>query len=252
VTWLLDLDGVVWLSDDPIPGAADAVKRLREAGTRVVLATNNSYLQVADYLAKLERHGIPTDPDDLVTSAQAASALVQPGERVLVVGGPGVREAVTSRGAEVVPDDASAADAVMVGWNRAFDYELLTRAMHAVRGGARLIATNADATYPTPDGVLPGGGSLMAAVEYASATKAVVAGKPEQPIVDLINARFGVIDTMVGDRPDTDGLLARRLGARFALVLTGVTAKTDLPVTPAPDVVADSLAGLVDAERIDG
>jgi glycerol 3-phosphatase-2 len=243
MTWLLDLDGVVWLSDDPIAGAAEAVAALRARGERVVVATNNSYLALADYLAKLERHGIPTDPADLVTSGQAAGTLLRAGERVLIVGGPGIREVAVGLGAHEVVEGP--ADAVVIGWNRKFDYDLLTRAMLAVRGGARLIATNADATYPTPHGLLPGGGSLMAAVAYASGVDAVVAGKPYQPMVDLITQRVGPVDVMVGDRPDTDGLLARGLGAKFALVLTGVTSRTDLPVEPTPDVISDSLAELV-------
>jgi 4-nitrophenyl phosphatase len=245
VTWLLDLDGVVWLADEPIPGAAEAVATLRARGERVVLATNNSYVSVAGYLAKLARHGLPTTADDLVTSAQAAGTLIAAGERILVCGGPGIQEVVAARGAVEVAEEP--ADAVIVGWNRQFDYDLLTRAMKAVRGGARLIATNADATYPTPSGPLPGGGSLMAAVAYASGVDAIVAGKPESPMVDIVTQRFGPIEVMVGDRPDTDGLLARRLGARFALVLTGVTRREDLPVDPAPDLVAESLAALVDA-----
>jgi ribonucleotide monophosphatase NagD (HAD superfamily) len=134
---------------------------------------------------------------------------------------------------------------VAVGWTRAFDYDVLTRAMLAVRGGARLIGTNGDPTYPTPDGVLPGGGSLVAAVAYASGVEATVAGKPNRLMVDAVTRRFGPISVMVGDQPRTDGVLARALGARFALVLTGVTKASDLPVDPAPDVVAADLAELV-------
>jgi HAD superfamily hydrolase (TIGR01450 family) len=245
VTWVLDLDGVVWLADEPIAGSAAAVAQLRRRGERVVLATNNSFLEVGEYLAKLERHGIPTDRADLVTSAQAAGQLLHAGEHVLIVGGPGVREEVVARGAVEVTE--APADAVVVGWNRGFDYDLLTRAMRAVRAGARLIATNADPTYPTADGLLPGGGSLLAAVQVASGVEATIAGKPHQPIADLIAARYGPVSVMVGDRADTDGLLAKRLGASFALVLTGVTRRSDLPVDPQPDQVADSLAALVAA-----
>jgi HAD superfamily hydrolase (TIGR01450 family) len=244
VTWLLDLDGVVWLADEPIAGAADAVARLRASGERVAVATNNSFVPVADYLAKLERHGIPTDRADLVTSADALATLIEPGETVLVIGGAGIIEAVTGRGATVV--EKGPADAVAVGWNRAFDFDLLTTAMSAVRGGARLLASNDDATYPTPNGLLPGGGSILAAVAYASGVTPVVAGKPNAPMVETVRARLGPIEIMVGDRPDTDGLLARGLGAKFALVLTGVTTHSDLPVEPTPDHIADSLADLVD------
>lgn len=258
MTWVLDLDGVVWLADRRIPGSAEAVARLRARGQRVGLVTNNSSLTRAAYLQKLERLGVPTDPADLVTSAQVAATLVEPGDRVLVCAGDGVREAVGERGADVIAavDTTGAAtgatgaaiDAVVVGWTRDFDYDLLTRAMRAVRAGARLIGTNGDPTYPTPDGLLPGGGSLVAAVAYASGVDATLAGKPHAPMVAAVRARFGEIDVMVGDQPQTDGLLARGLDCRFALVLSGVTGAADLPVDPAPDEVAADLATLVGPE----
>jgi 4-nitrophenyl phosphatase len=242
VTWVLDLDGVVWLADVPLPGAAEAVARLRAAGERVVFATNNSGPPLADQEAKLARLGIPA-AGDVLSSATAAARLVEPGERVLVCGGPGVVEAMAARGAEPVRDGD--ADVVAVGFHRDFDYERLRVAARAVRRGARLLGTNDDATYPTPDGPIPGAGSLLAAVAYASGATPVVAGKPHPPMADLVRAVGGPDGTVVGDRPDTDGVLAGQLGYRFALVLTGVTSRADLPVTPAPDVVADSLAALV-------
>jgi glycerol-1-phosphatase len=242
VTWVLDLDGVVWLADTPIPGAAEAVARLRAAGERVLFATNNSYLPRADTEAKLARFGIPGG-GDVVSSSMAAARLVEPGERVLVAGGPGIVEAVAARGAVPVRDGD--AEVVAVGFHRDFDYERLRIAARAVDRGARLVATNDDRTYPTPDGPIPGGGSLVAAVAYATGVTPIVAGKPHGPMADLVRAAGGDEGTVVGDRPDTDGAFARRLGYRFALVLTGVTARADLPVDPEPDVVADSLADLV-------
>ena len=244
MTWVLDLDGVVWLAERPIDGAADAVGRLRAAGERVIFATNNSWARLADQEAKLERMGIPAG-GDVVTSAMAAATLVEPGERALVCGGPGVVEAVAGRGAEPVRDGE--ADAVIVGFHRDFDYERLRVAMTAVRHGARLVATNDDATYPTPDGPIPGGGSLAAAVAYASGVTATVAGKPHRPMAELIRALAGEQGTVVGDRPETDGAFAAALGYRFALVLTGVTSESDLPVEPDPAVVAPSLADLEQA-----
>jgi 4-nitrophenyl phosphatase len=114
-----------------------------------------------------------------------------------------------------------------------------------VHGGARLIGTNDDATYPTPDGPIPGGGSILAAVERASGVRAVVAGKPYQAMADLIRARFGAGGLVVGDRPDTDGRLATAMGWRFGLVLSGVT--TDpAGVEPRPELVAADLAGIAD------
>lgn len=242
MTWVLDLDGVLWLADQPIDGASDAVAELRAAGERVLFATNNSWSTVGDQEAKLERHGIPAE-GDVVTAAMAAAHLVEPGQRILVCGGPGIVEAVAGRGAEPVPDGD--ADAVVVGFHRDFDYERLRIAVRAIQRGARLIATNDDATYPTPDGPIPGGGAIVAAVAYAAGIVPLIAGKPHRPMAELVRALGDTTGTMVGDRPETDGAFAAELGYRFALVLTGVTGPDDLPVTPAPDVVSPSLAALV-------
>lgn len=248
--WALDLDGVVWLADRPIEGAAAAVSRLRSAGHPVAFVTNFSWGRRADIEAKLERHGI--DPgDDVVTSSMAAAALVGTGERVLVVGGPGIVEAVESRGAEALAIDApgvatATVDAVLVGIDPQFDYLRMTIASGAVRRGARLLATNDDSTYPTEHGPVPGGGAILAAIATAAGASAVVAGKPHRPIADLVRARYGDDGIMVGDRPDTDGAFARAMGWAFGLVLTGTITADDLPVDPAPDRISASLATLVD------
>jgi HAD superfamily hydrolase (TIGR01450 family) len=246
VAWVLDLDGVVWLGDEPIAGAADAVARLRAAGETVLFATNNSSVVIAEQEAKLARFGIPAE-GGVITSAMAGAALVSPGQRVLVCGGPGVVEALERRGAVPVRDETDV-DALMVGFHRDFDYERLRLAAEAVRRGARFIATNDDATYPTPEGPIPGGGAIAAAIAYAVGRPPEVAGKPHRPMADLARALAGEgarDGIMVGDRPDTDGAFAVTLGYRFGLVLTGVTAPDDLPVEPTPDVVAPDLAALV-------
>jgi 4-nitrophenyl phosphatase len=245
VAWVLDLDGVIWLAGRPIAGTAEAVARLRHAGERVVFVTNNSNAPVADVEGKLAGFGIPA-AGDVVTSAQAAARLIEPGERVLVCGGPGLREALAERGAVVIDGDGKI-DAVVVGYHRDFDYERMRLAATAVRAGARLLATNDDATYPTPDGLIPGNGAILAGIVVASGRQPdAVAGKPYAPMADLVRARFGPAGWVVGDRPDTDGRFARALGYRFALVLSGVTGPSDLPVTPEPDRVAPDLAVLVE------
>jgi HAD superfamily hydrolase (TIGR01450 family) len=245
MTVVLDLDGVIWLADRAIPGAADAVARLRAGGHRVVFVSNNSFARVADVEAKLAGFGIPAE-NDVLTSAVAAATLLKPGDRVLLCAGPGAADAVTNAGATIVDDGD--ADAVVVGFHRSFDYEELRRAATAVRRGARLIGTNDDATYPTPDGPIPGGGSILAAVATGSGVTPVVAGKPYEPMAHLVRAELGhdlSAAVMVGDRPDTDGRFARAIGCRFGLVFSGVTHRSDLPVNPTPDLVADDLAGLV-------
>jgi len=244
MAWVVDLDGVVWLGDRAVPGSAQAVEALRRSGQRVVFLTNNSGLPVGDVVAKLGAVGIEAGAEDVITSAQAAAQLVSPGERVLACAGDGVREAVAKRGARLV--EAGPADAVVVGWHPSFDYRELTAAARAVADGARLIATNEDPTYPTPDGPIPGAGAILAAVATAAQAKPVVAGKPHQPVVDLVRSRLGGVEMVVGDRPSTDGLLARRLGASFGLVLTGVVRPGHGPLDPEPDVEAADLAALVE------
>lgn len=246
MTVVCDLDGVVWLADQVIRGAPEAVAALRSAGHEVLFVTNNSYARVAEVEAKLGRIGIPA-AGAVVTSAVAAGSLVAPGERVLVCGGPGIVEAVTARGAH--PVAAGAVDVVMVGFHRSFDYDVLRAAAAAVRSGARLIGTNDDATYPTPEGPIPGGGAILAAVVTAAGRPAEVAGKPHAAMAALVRDRIGrgLADAvMVGDRPSTDGAFAHVIGCRFALVLSGVTAATDLPVDPEPDLVAADLAAVAD------
>ena len=158
---LCDLDGVVWLARQAIPGSPGAIERLRASGRRVLFVTNNSMSVIADQEAALAAIGVPA-AGDVVTSAQAAASLVRSGETVLVCGGPGLVEAVGEVGARVVR--VGEADAVVVGLHQDFDYGRLQAANAAIRGGARFIATNDDPTFPTPDGPIPGAGSLVAAV----------------------------------------------------------------------------------------
>jgi 4-nitrophenyl phosphatase len=167
--------------------------------------------------------------------------------RVAVIGDEGIREALAARAIEEV-DAADKPEAVIVGRTLQLDYGALAAAATAVRGGTRFIATNADATFPTgrASGLLPGAGALGAFVATAAGRPAEVAGKPHEAMAALVGTRFGQLSVMVGDRPDTDGLFAKRVGARFGLVLSGVTQASDLPVDPTPDSVARDLAALVD------
>jgi HAD superfamily hydrolase (TIGR01450 family) len=243
----IDLDGVIWRSTEPIRGAADAVARLREAGVPVAFVTNNAWPTVTEQEARLAALGIDAT-GAVVSSPQAAATLLQPGEHVLVAGGPGVREAVAAVGATpwtYDEADGSPVDAVVVGYHRDFDYDRMRIASSAVRSGARLVATNDDATFPTAEGEVPGNGAIVAGIATAAGTAPTVAGKPNPPMVELVRSRLGPDGMVIGDRPDTDGRFARALGWRFGLVLTGVTAPADLPVDPEPDLVAVDLAALV-------
>jgi HAD superfamily hydrolase (TIGR01450 family) len=249
MAWILDLDGVVWLSEQPIPGSVEAIAALRQAGHRVIFLTNNAGPRVAETVAKLAGMGVPAEPDDVVTSAQAAASMLEPGTTALLCAGDGVREALEARGVEVVREGD--ADAVVVGFHRDFDYDRLTAAYLAVHHGARLIGTNDDTTYPTPDGPIPGGGAILAAVAAAAGIEPEVAGKPYAPMATLLAERLGGEGEgtiLVGDRPSTDGLMARRLGLPFALVLSGVTSEEEVSADDPPEHVVPDLATLVEQE----
>ena len=246
MAWLLDLDGVVWLAHQAIPGVADGIARLRAAGERVLFVTNASMAPVAALEEALAAIDIPAE-GDVVSSAMAAAHLLAPGARALVCGGPGVVEALVAAGVEVVEDGPI--DAVVVGLTHDLTYDLLLRASTAVRDGARFIATNTDPTYPTPGGLTPGGGSIVAAVATAAGVAPEVAGKPHPAMAALVRSLVGDgPHVMVGDQDATDLAFGRLLGARTALVLSGITTEVDLPLDPAPDVVAADVGALVDLE----
>lgn len=225
----------------PIPGSVEAIATLRERGHRVLFVTNNSSAIVADQEAKLASMGIPAG-GDVCTSAQAAGRLLRPGERVMVAGGPGVCEAVEAAGAEIVEIEA---ETVIVGFHDTFDYWSMSRASTAVRNGARLIGTNDDATYPTPSGLVPGGGAILAAIATASGVKPLIAGKPNRPMGDHIRQVLQMNDLsavwMVGDRDSTDGAFARAINARFALVRSDVSEDESTSPQP-PDLIVADLA----------
>ena len=246
--WMFDLDGVVWLANDPIPGSAEAIRLLRESGRSIAFFTNNSFSRRADLMAKFASHGIDCSDEELFSSAEAAAYLLEAGERAYVLGGGGIEESLHGRGVETISTESIAkgavVDAVVVGLDPQLQFARLTAACRAVYKGARLIGTNDDATYPTPDGPLPGGGSLLAAVAYSAGVTPIVAGKPYEPAAELVRKRLGQVTVMVGDRPETDGLFAQRLGAKYAIVRSGVTQSGTVVTSPTPDYDASNLWAL--------
>lgn len=244
-----DLDGVVWLAGEVLPGAPAAVARLRDAGAAVAFFTNNSSESAGAVATRLADSGIPCAERDVMTSAGAAAELLVRelgvGASVLACAGPGVGDGLVRRGLEAV--DAFPADAVVVGWHRDFDFEALDRASDAVRRGALFVATNLDATYPVPGGLVPGNGALVAAVAVASGREPTVAGKPHEPAVALVRDRFAGRGVVIGDRPSTDGAFADALDWDFALVRSAVTHTPDEEAWGGRGTLAgDSLVEVVD------
>lgn len=248
-----DLDGVVYRGDEPVAGSVDALTRLRDSGVRILYCTNNSRSTIGQYVEKLSGLGIDLAPEDIVTSALVTAEELQrrdyAGKTAIVVGGDGIREALGDVCISVKSDPAvTRSDLVVVGWDPTFTYDALARAATAVRGGAALIATNLDATFPSPDGLLPGAGALVAAVEAASGARAEAMGKPYKPMLDAVERRLKGCKNIVvvGDRADTDLAGATERGWGRVLVLTGVTsAAAASDIEPAPDLMCNDLATFV-------
>lgn len=249
---LLDLDGVVYLGGQPIPGAADAIAAAAARGMKRAYVTNNASRTPHAIAAQLTAMGVPATAADIVTSAQAAAHLLADrlpaGAPVLVVGGAGLRLAVRERGLRPVTWAAAAPLAVVQGYAPGIDYGLLAEAALAVNAGALYVISNADPTLPTPRGAQPGNGSLAQVLVHATGRQPVVAGKPEPPLhaesVQRVGAKRPLV---VGDRMDTDIEGAFRGGADSLLVLTGVTRPAELLLAQRqhqPSYIAADLAGL--------
>jgi HAD superfamily hydrolase (TIGR01450 family) len=249
--YILDLDGTVYLGGEPLLGAVQAVADLRAAGSRFVFLSNNPLERSATYAARLRAMGVPVDDREVVSSIDALVGYLRdrPPGRILAVSEPLVEDELRAAGHELT-EDPQAADTVVVSWDRTFTYDKLRRAFVAIRGGARLIATNADPYCPTPDGGLPDCGALLAAIEVSTGVSAeAVVGKPSAHIARVALERLGLPAAsvvMVGDRLLTDVAMAHRAGMIGALVLTGATSRADLPdATIVPDLVIDRLDQLI-------
>lgn len=230
---LLDLDGVLYVGRDAVPGAAEAVAGARAAGMGVAFVTNNAARTPDTVATHLTELGIPAEPDAVVTSAQAAATLVAaavpPGSAVLVVGGEGLDVALSDRGFRPVRTWCERPAAVVQGFAPEVGWRLLAEGTFAVRSGLPWIASNLDSTVPTQQGLAPGNGALVDVVAAATGRRPVAAGKPETPLHDEAVRRTGARDPLVvGDRLDTDVEGANRAGVASLLVLTGVATATDL------------------------
>lgn len=242
---ICDIDGVIYRGDRLLPGSDKALQRLIEADVTVHFATNNSTKSPAAVSEKIARlTGMDVAPGSIVTSSQAAVHMLGDDEGpVMVLGSDGIVDALEEAGIAVTKDPIQT-KAVLVGLDWDFSYERLTRAADAVRAGARFIATNTDPTFPVAHGLLPGGGSMVAAVQTTTAVEPEIAGKPHAPMRALLRAK-GVREAwVIGDRVDTDIALARaEPDWTSILVLTGVTDPED---SAGADFVVPDLAAAVD------
>ena len=255
--FLIDLDGCLWVGDEPTDGAADALTALRDARKGIVFITNDPRRSPDEFVRKLWRLGFQASLAEVVTAGAAAQYTLAgryDGGAAFVIGSKALVEHVASAGLRIVNNTefATRADVVVVADHDRFDYAELRTATQALLRGAALIGLTRDPTFPMPDGPWPGSGAVLAAIETACARTAdEVVGKPEPGMYDTARDRLGEGRILaVGDRLEVEVAGARRAGLDTALVLTGATDAADATAAsdaPAggPTFVADSLAALV-------
>lgn len=246
---IVDLDGVVWLGNQALPGSVEAIAELRANGVRLVFLTNDPRGSRTEYADRLRALGVDADEDDVVTSGSALAAFVaereQPGTTAFVIGSPSLKRELARAGLEVV--DAREAAVVAVGGHGGFDYAELLVATQALRRGARLYAAGRDATFPMPDGPWPGTGAIVAAVEVGGGRTAISVGKPEPFIFAMARSALAGCRrvAIVGDNLASDIAGGKRAGLKTILVLTGTTSRDDLAAASVePDLVVADLAAL--------
>lgn len=251
--FLIDLDGVVWIGREPLPGAAEALRTLIEDGKEIVFVTNNSVRQPVKYAEHLREAGIPVADERVVTAGAATAGLaaerVGAGGTAFVIGAPGFKQTVAAAGLVLVDGEpARGADAVLVSGHREFDYAELLTATFALRAGASLFGTSRDPTLPMPGGAWPGTGATLAAVETASGETAEIGGKPERHLFDRARALMPGASrvAMVGDRIASDIEGGRRAGLETILVLSGASSRAEAEATGRPpDHILEDLTGLL-------
>jgi 4-nitrophenyl phosphatase len=264
---ILDMDGVLWKDDSPIGDLHFAFDRIQARGLKVSLATNNATKTVEEYLDKLCGFGVILEAWQIVTSSLSlahvlaqkfpapASAKMDAGQVqsrfIFLIGENGILTALREKGFTPItdPDDETPPIAVVSSFDRKLTYQKLRRATLHIRAGAPLFATNADLTFPTPEGMAPGAGSILAALEAASDVKATVIGKPAPFMLELAAQRMGLNKDevlVIGDRLETDIAGGQAMQARTALVLSGVSRLEQLDQwNPKPDLIARDLTELV-------
>lgn len=248
--YVFDLDGTVYLDERTTPGAREALAWVRATGAAVAFLTNNPLRRGATYAQKLRSLGIEARPDEVITSLDALAAYLAahpPAGPVLPLAEPLVGEVLVESGLELTDDPARAA-MVVVSWDRGFDYAKLLAGFRAVRGGARIVATNPDPYCPTADGGMPDCAAMLAALEACTGARAeAIVGKPSAHMAAAILGHLGVPASevlMIGDRLLTDVGLARAAGMASGLALTGATTLADAEAAERPPDLC--LASLVD------
>lgn len=229
---VIDMDGVLWHGETPMPGLHEFFHTLARRQLKFILATNNNTQTPEGFVQKARKMGIEVRPDQVVTAAVATvhylCSKYPPGSRIYVVGEIALKGMVSDAGFVVADTDVRAVVATM---DRQLTYDMLKRATLLIRAGAEYIGPNPDTSYPTAEGIVPGGGAILAAISAASDCQPLIIGKPEAWMfkISMERMQLGVEETAsLGDRLVTDILGGQRLGLKTILVLGGVTTGDDL------------------------
>lgn len=258
---IIDLDGVLWRGEEPLGPLAQWFQRLEALGLHWVFATNNATRTVEAYLEKFRRLGLPrVRPEQVVNSILATVEALRErwpqGARVYIIGEAGLYQGLAQAGFPHT-EDWTQAQAVVVGLDRQLTYDKLARATLALRRGAWFVGTNPDRSFPTPQGLQPGAGAILAALEAASDVRPTIMGKPAPYLFRVALQRLGTrpeTTLVVGDRLETDILGGQRAGCPTALVLSGVTSREQaLSGSVQPDLVVRDFGHLLDVlEQVRG
>lgn len=244
------MDGVIWRGPDPIGNLAVIFDQIAKKGLKVGFATNNATASVSGVLEKLRGFGVDTSEENILTSGVATAAYLKKkfpnGGNIYTIGEEGLTTQLEEMGFYYSEQDCLA---VVVSLDREFNYSQLNKANRLIRSGIPFIATNPDKTFPVPNGIIPGTGSIAAAIEAASNTPPLVIGKPSPLLFEILLQRLNILPTealVVGDRYETDIIGGKNAGCQTALVLTGVTMKEAVKsLDPAPDIISESLTSLI-------
>ncbi|MCP4543692.1 MAG: HAD-IIA family hydrolase [Chloroflexi bacterium] len=256
---IIDMDGVLWRGNTPMPGLQAFFAFLRQRHIQFVLATNNASQTPDQYVAKLARFGVEMPLECVLNSAQATasylSTIASPGTRVYVIGQEGTRCALTRHGFVLTDETGKDAAYVVVGWDRQLTWTKLRTAALLIHGGAGFIGTNPDVNFPTEHGPVPGNGAQLAALEATTGVAPTIIGKPEPWMYEEAMRRMGACPettAVIGDRLDTDIAGGVRAGLTTVLVLSGIASEDDLATSLIkPDVVCADIQELVQVWKRD-
>jgi len=247
--FLIDLDGCIYRGNQPLPSSKEFIDFLHKRSYKVLFLTNNSTQLPSEYVKKLRNMDIFAEEKEILTSGVATALYLKNWKqkgKAYVIGENALKEAILSVGWEIDDNDV---DAVVVGLDRNFTFEKLKKANYLIRKGARFIATNPDKTFPQENSIEPGAGSIVSAVSSASQRRPIVIGKPSSYIGKIALSMLDLLPSevaIVGDRIDTDVLLAKRIKSISFLVLTGVSTNEDLVKSKIkPDLVFNNLTELL-------